>query len=88
MRLLSGQLEKHASEYELITFGYGQKRCIGEKMARGMICAFLAAVLPQLDATAPEELPSDEFFDLIPASKLRLFKLRRRSSTDQLVTGG
>lgn len=42
-----------------------------------MICSFLAVVLRDVEAAAPEQLPADEFFDLIPASKLRLFNLRR-----------
>ena len=46
-------------------------------MARAMICSFLAVVLRDVEAAAPEQLPADEFFDLIPASKLRLFNLRR-----------
>jgi len=76
MRLLNGNLEKMTSEYELVTFGHGQKRCIGEKMARAMICSFLGCALPHLDADTPESLPEDGFFDLIPASELRLLNLR------------
>ena len=47
-------------------------RCIGEKMARAMILSFLAKALPEIDAEAPADLPEDGFFDLIPASELRL----------------
>jgi len=78
MRLLHGNLERMTDEYELVTFGHGQKRCIGEKMARAMICAYLAEVLPTVDAEAPGQLPDDGFFDLIPASKLRLLNVRPR----------
>ena len=78
MRLMSGNLERMSDEYELVTFGHGQKRCIGEKMARAMICAYLAKVLPTVDADAPNELPEDGFFDLIPASQLRLYNVRAR----------
>jgi len=76
MRLLHGNLEQMQSQFELVTFGHGQKRCIGEKMARAMICTFLGTVLPAIDAEAPAELPKDEFFDLVPASKLTLLKVR------------
>jgi len=78
MRLLNGNLERMADDYELVTFGHGQKRCIGEKMARAMICAFLGATLPTVDADAPDTLPEDGFFDLIPASQLRLYNVRPR----------
>ena len=78
MRMLSGNLERMADEFELVTFGHGQKRCIGEKMARAMICAFLGVALPTVDADAPDQLPDDGFFDLIPASQLRLHNLRKR----------
>jgi len=87
MRLLSGNREKMNSEYELVTFGHGQKRCIGEKMARAMICSFLAVVLRDVEATTPEQLPADEFFDLIPASKLRLLNLRRSGASLPLLDG-
>ena len=76
MRLLNGNLERMSDEFELVTFGHGQKRCIGEKMARAMICAYLGVVLPTVDADAPGELPDDGFFDLIPASKLQLHNVR------------
>lgn len=81
MRLLreADTLQRMSAEFELVTFGHGSKRCIGEKMARAMICAFLGEVLPQLDARGPEELPADNnLFDLIPASKLQLRDLRAR----------
>ena len=78
MRLLNGNLERMGDEYELVTFGHGQKRCIGEKMARAMICASLGAILPTVDADAPKQLPDDGFFDLIPASQLRLYNVRAR----------
>ena len=80
MRLLGGNLERMSDEYELVTFGHGQKRCIGEKMARAMIISFLATLLPAADARAPDELPDDGFFDLIPASELKLLNLRRRGA--------
>ena len=81
MRLLNGNLERMSAEFELVSFGHGQKRCIGEKMARAMICSFLGTVLPSLDATPPKALPVDGFFALIPASQLRLYELRTASST-------
>ena len=34
-------VEADDADVELVTFGHGKKRCIGEKMARAMICAFL-----------------------------------------------
>lgn len=77
-RLLKGNLQKKQNNYELVTFGLGNKRCIGEKMARATICAFLATVLPAVDADAPTKLPVEGFFDLIPASELRLHNLRKR----------
>jgi cytochrome P450 len=77
MRLLNGNLESLQDEFELVTFGHGQKRCIGEKMARAMICAFLAEVLPHVDADTPADLPEDGFFDLIPASQLRIYNPRQ-----------
>ena len=80
MRLLGGNLERMSDEYELVTFGHGQKRCIGEKMARAMIISFLATLLPAADARAPDELPDDGFFDLIPASELKLLNLRPRGA--------
>jgi len=78
MRLLSGKLDSMASSYELVTFGHGRQRCIGEKMARAMILSFLGVVLPSLDAQPPQTLPRDNFFDLIPASQLVLHNVRRR----------
>eukprot|EP00316_Scyphosphaera_apsteinii_P004472 CAMPEP_0119320424 /NCGR_PEP_ID=MMETSP1333-20130426/52420_1 /TAXON_ID=418940 /ORGANISM="Scyphosphaera apsteinii, Strain RCC1455" /LENGTH=482 /DNA_ID=CAMNT_0007327145 /DNA_START=432 /DNA_END=1883 /DNA_ORIENTATION=- len=71
-------LRRMSDEYELVTFGHGTKRCIGEKMARAMICAFLGTVLPAVDAkVAATGLPKDDnLFDLIPASKLELHDLR------------
>ena len=78
MRLLHGNLENMADEFELVTFGHGQKRCIGEKMARAMICAYLGVILPAIDAESPQQLPEDGFFDLIPASQLRLYNVRAR----------
>jgi hypothetical protein len=82
MRLMHGELERMQEEFELVTFGHGRKRCIGEKMARAMICAFLANTLPDLDAESPAEaLPEDGFFDLVPASELRLYNLRPVGST-------
>jgi len=77
-RMLHGNLEKMSSEYELVTFGHGRQRCIGEKMARAMICVFLGTVLPVLDAEPPPSLPKEGFFDLIPASELRLHSVSRR----------
>mmetsp|Transcript_115830 Transcript_115830/g.201091 ORF Transcript_115830/g.201091 Transcript_115830/m.201091 type:complete len:581 (-) Transcript_115830:50-1792(-) len=79
MRLLSGNLERMNTEFEIVTFGHGQKRCVGEKMARAMILTFLATVLPTVSADAIDDLPDDDFFDLIPASKLRLHNLREPS---------
>jgi len=82
MRLLkpAGELRKKSDEFELVTFGLGQKRCIGEKMARAMICAFLGETLPHMDASGPPEIPADNnLFDLIPASKLELRDLRPRN---------
>ena len=32
MRMLHGNLERMSSEFELVTFGHGRQRCIGEKM--------------------------------------------------------
>ena len=86
MRLLSGNLERMNDAFELVTFGHGQKRCIGEKMARAMICAFLGVVLPRLEAEPPDELPDDGLFDLIPASKLRLYQLRERQAPSNDAT--
>jgi len=82
MRLLSGKLDQQANAYELVTFGHGRQRCIGEKMARAMILSFLGVVLPTVDAEPPEALPRDDFFDLIPASQLVLRDVRRASTTD------
>lgn len=78
MRMLSGNLDRMSSSFELVTFGHGQKRCIGEKMARAMILIFLATILPTVDADAPNSLPEEDFFDLVPASRLRLHNLRGR----------
>jgi len=80
MRLLNGNLERMSSEFELVTFGHGQKRCIGEKMARAMIVSFLSHALPAIDADPPAQLPADGFFDLAPASELRLRNLRPAGS--------
>jgi len=80
MRLLHGELERMQDEFEIVTFGHGRKRCIGEKMARAQIVAFLGNALPTLDADAPETLPPDGFFDLVPASELRLYNLRPAGS--------
>jgi len=85
MRLLKGpdELKRLSDEFELVTFGHGKKRCIGEKMARAMICAFLGETLPKLDASGPAEIPADDnLFDLIPASKLSLRELRPRTQQD------
>ena len=85
MRLLKepGELKRMSDEFELVTFGLGQKRCIGEKMARAMICAFLGETLPHMDARGPHEIPADNnLFDLIPASKLELRDLRHRNPKD------
>jgi cytochrome P450 len=57
MRLLNGNLERMTADFELVTFGHGQKRCIGEKMARAMIISFLGNALPVIDAAAPDDLP-------------------------------
>lgn len=86
MRLIGeGKIKRMGEEFELVTFGLGQKRCIGEKMARAMICAFLGESLPYMDARGPEKLPLDNnLFDLIPASKLQLRDLRPRNPS---VTG-
>ena len=86
MRLIGeGKIKRMGEEFELVTFGLGQKRCIGEKMARAMICAFLGETLPYMDARGPEKLPLDNnLFDLIPASKLQLRDLRPRNPS---VTG-
>merc|ERR1712021_8395 len=86
MRLIGeGKIKRMGEEFELVTFGLGQKRCIGEKMARAMICAFLGESLPYIDARGPEKLPLDNnLFDLIPASKLQLRDLRPRNPS---VTG-
>jgi len=81
MRLLNGNLERLSSDFELVTFGHGRQRCIGEKMARAMITVFLGTVLPVVDAEPPSSLPKDGFFDLIPASQLRLKNVRHRSTT-------
>lgn len=77
MRMMQGgNLDRMNKNFELITFGHGQKRCIGEKMARAMVCVFLSEVLLAVDARV-DELPSDNnLFDLIPASKLRLHDVR------------
>ena len=78
MRFLKdNNLKRQSDNYELVTFGHGQKRCVGEKMARAMICAFVGTIVPDVNAEAPEHLPADDnLFDLIPASKLRLFNLK------------
>ena len=88
MRLLNGNLERMSADFELVTFGHGQKRCIGEKMARAMILSFLAEALPNIDAEAQEELPEDGFFDLIPASELRLKNVRDRGASKPLAAAG
>mmetsp|Transcript_25172 Transcript_25172/g.43020 ORF Transcript_25172/g.43020 Transcript_25172/m.43020 type:complete len:518 (-) Transcript_25172:290-1843(-) len=73
MRLLSGDsLRQKSAEFELVTFGHGQKRCIGEKMARAMIGAFLGTMLPTVHAEVRNIPDDDNLFDLIPASKLQL----------------
>ena len=87
MRLLHGNLERMTDNFELVTFGHGQKRCIGEKMARAMILTFLAKTLPAIDADPPDELPDDGFFDLIPASQLRLKNLRAHDPSAPAGTG-
>ena len=66
-----------------MTAGTFFNRCIGEKMARAMICVFLGVVLPELEARAPPTLPSDNFFDLVTAAKLELLDLRRRELKDR-----
>jgi len=77
MRMMqAGDLDRMSAEFELITFGHGQKRCIGEKMARAMICVFLSTVLPDIDADVREVPSDDNLFDLIPASKLQLHGIR------------
>jgi len=86
-RMLSGKLDTMASSYELVTFGHGRQRCIGEKMARAMILSFLGVVLPSLDAQPPQTLPRDDFFDLIPASQLVLRNVRSRDSPREGVAG-
>jgi cytochrome P450 len=78
-RLLSGKRNRMVNDFELVTFGSGKKRCIGEKMARAMILSFLAVVLPTMDADVISDLPEDDFNDLDPAGKLRLHNLRDRS---------
>ena len=88
MRLLHGELERMQEEFEIVTFGHGRKRCIGEKMARAMILTFLASTLPTLDADPPEKLPQDGFFDLVPASELRLYNLRPAGSNASAAVGG
>jgi cytochrome P450 len=77
-RMMSGGLERMSAELELVTFGHGQKRCIGEKMARAMVCTFLGSVLPSMDAQPPSVLPAENFFDLIPASQLYLKGVKPR----------
>ena len=70
-------LQRQTDEFELVTFGHGRQRCIGEKMARAMILSFLGVVLPSIDASAPSVLPADDnLFDLIPASELELSDVR------------
>jgi len=88
MRLLNGNLERMTADFELVTFGHGQKRCIGEKMARAMIISFLGNALPAIDAAAPDDLPKDGFFDLIPASELRLLDVRARAPPATAATPG
>jgi len=78
MRMLNNKLERQTKDFELVTFGHGQKRCIGEKMARAMVITFLAEVLPAMDATSPERLPEDGLFDLIAASDLHLLDRKPR----------
>ena len=89
MRLLHGELERMQDEFEIVTFGHGRKRCIGEKMARAMICAFLGTVLPAVDADVPRAgLPVDDnLFDLIPASKLELRNVRPRGAAPHRGAG-
>jgi len=87
MRLLNGNLERMTADFELVTFGHGQKRCIGEKMARAMIISFLGNALPAIDAAAPDDLPKDGFFDLIPASELRLLDVRERGQGTRTYAG-
>ena len=44
--------------FELVTFGHGAKRCIGEKMARAMMTSFLAeAMQPRCSRDAAEMQP-------------------------------
>jgi len=78
MRLLNQNLERQQKDFELVTFGHGQKRCIGEKMARAMVITFLAEVLPAMDATSPASLPEEGLFDLIAASDLHLLDRKPR----------
>jgi len=84
----TGPLQRMSDEYELVTFGHGTKRCIGEKMARAMICAFLGTVLPRVDADIPRSgLPEDDnLFDLIPASKLVLHNVRPHRASPEEAT--
>lgn len=77
-RLLKNKGERQQRDFELVTFGHGQKRCIGEKMARAMVITFLAEVLPAMDATSPDRLPEDGLFDLIAASDLHLLDRKAR----------
>jgi len=77
-RLLKNKGERQQRDFELVTFGHGQKRCIGEKMARAMVTTFLAEVLPAMDATSPDRLPEDGLFDLIAASDLHLLDRKAR----------
>ena len=88
-RMEGSPLERMSDEYELVTFGHGTKRCIGEKMARAMICAFLGTVLPAVDADVPRAgLPVDDnLFDLIPASKLELRNVRPRGAAPHRGAG-
>jgi cytochrome P450 len=85
-RLLSGKRKRMINEFELVTFGTGRKRCIGEKMARAMILSFLVTTLPRMDADVIDELPGDDFNDLKPVKKLRLHNLREHNPEAELLS--
>jgi cytochrome P450 len=56
MRMLNGNLERMSSEFELVTFGHGRQRCIGEKMVRWLfqaLCILESFMFERLASARP-----------------------------------
>ena len=56
MRMLNGNLERMSSEFELVTFGHGRQRCIGEKMVRWLLqslCILKSFMFERLASARP-----------------------------------